>query len=153
MIKRLNNMFHVKHIADYIINYRATRLTLAVLFVAALALGCTQVSKPSGWASPVPINDMLLISNKDGSVSAIRPPTGGGQASVVWTFPTDKKQKQKFTAIYATPIVADVSGEKRVFVSAYSGDVVAINAGNGQVANGWPTAVNVGGHIAATPAF
>src|SRR6476661_1090530 len=115
MIKCLINMFHVKHIADYLITssfplmlspahragtvearadhrvFRSARgvLLAFLLMVAALGLGCTQVSKPSGWASPVPINDMLLISNKDGSVSAIRPPSGGGQASVVWTFPTD----------------------------------------------------------------
>ena len=153
-------MFHVKH--------RALHYAAAAAFALTMT-ACTGVQAPSGWAAPVQSGNLVIVHDKAGKTSGIRI-SGSDQPAVVWTFPeqqesssgplgfvrnlfTGSGSRPNYSAIYATPRVETVDNQQRVYLASYAGDVVALNPADGKPVAGWPERVNVGGHVAATPAF
>ena len=153
-------MFHVKH--------RGTRLVLAALAAAALT-ACTGVQAPTGWAAPVRAGDVVVVRGAEGRLTGVRL-VGASEHEVAWAFPQEEQSaggitnfvrglftsaasRPNYSAIYATPRVETVDNQPRLYVASYAGDVVALNPTDGKPISGWPERVNVGGHVAASPAF
>jgi outer membrane protein assembly factor BamB len=146
-------MFHVKHLG-------------AALLAALLFAGCTGNTTPQAWAPPLPVDDLLIVSNRDGSVSALRV-AGADQPTVAWTYPppdengepwwrrlfSSGSQGEHLEALYATPVTEQVGQQRRVYLAGYSGHVIALDLATGRRVDGWPDPVDVGGRIVATPAF
>lgn len=153
-------MFHVKH--------RGWRLAVAAVAIATLT-ACTGIEAPAGWAAPVRAGEVVVVRSAEGTLSGIRL-VGSNEHEVAWTFPqqdqssngitnfvrglfTSASSRPNYSAIYATPRVETVDNQPRLYVASYAGDVVALNPADGKPVGGWPERVNVGGHVAATPAF
>ena len=137
------SMFHVKHR-----NQRGLRrtATLALLAFATLLLtGCANLAGPEGWAAPVADGDLLFVQLDRGVISA-GTLSEAGNFTQRWHFPTDDDDID-LKGIYAAPIVDGGV----LYIAAFDGSVVALDVDNGRPI--WPTPLNVGSHIVATPAF
>lgn len=156
-------MFHVKHSKQ-----RGFYLGVAMLAATTLT-ACTGVQAPSGWAAPVRAGDVVVVRTAEGHLSGVRLLPNNEQ-EVAWSFPeqqqsssgingfirglfTSKSSQANYSAIYATPRVETVDNQPRIYVASYAGDVAALNPADGKPVGGWPERVNVGGHVAATPAY
>jgi len=153
-------MFHVKH----------RGLPLAVALLAATTLtACTGVEAPTGWAAPVRAGDVVVVRSTDGHLNGVRLLPNNEQ-EVAWSFPEQTESsggingfirglfastssRPNYSAIYATPRVETVDNQPRLYIASYAGDVAALNPADGKPVGGWPERVNVGGHVAATPAY
>ena len=132
------SVFHVKH------RRRIATLALAVLTTLLLA-GCGQLAGPEGWAAPIAEGDLLFVQLDRGTITA-GTLSDAGDLTQRWHFPTEDDDID-LKAIYATPIVdAGV-----LYLAAFDGSVIALDTNNGRPI--WPTTLNVGSHIVATPAF
>lgn len=135
-------MFHVKHPLRHI-----GGLIIGVAFLGGVA--CTGVSSPSGWAGPADAgNDIVLMHNERGSISAVRINESG--SAVIWTFPSDADDRD-YKAFYATPIIDRESSPPRALIASHSGHIVALDLQSGAPVAGWPAEVTVDGNIIATP--
>ncbi|RLT28004.1 MAG: hypothetical protein DWI48_02010 [Chloroflexi bacterium] len=149
----------------------------AAVAIALVGTACTGNTNPIGWAAPVAANGMVIVTNQNGTISGLK--TAGADApTVAWTYPeqaaassggsedfvsrffnfvgglfSGNKKASNFSAVYATPRVETVGNQQRVFLASYTGDVISLDAATGKPATGWPATVNVGGRVAATPAF
>lgn len=171
-----NQLFHVKQI-DKTPSHLKRSLIGAVAAIALVGTACTGNTAPIGWAAPVAANGLVIVINQNGTISGLK--TAGTDApTVAWTYPEQtaasssgsedfvsrffnfvgglfsaKKSASNFSAVYATPRVETVGNQQRVFLASYTGDVIALDTATGKPATGWPANVNVGGRVAATPAF
>jgi outer membrane protein assembly factor BamB len=136
---------------------RLGALALAA-FVALSALGCGNIASAKGWAAPVALDgsgQLVLVQSAPGELQAIDlsqlAPPGEGQPTVTasaarWTFPGDDDDIE-LGALYATPVVQ----EQRIYVAAYSGDVLALDATTGRPIAGWGG--DLGDRIVAQPVY
>lgn len=114
-------------------------LTAALLFAAA----CGGISKPQGWAAPAVQDSTLYVTLDRGQLSAYKV---ADTPQFLWQFPasnddrvplvvenganlaTAKSEKVNFEGLYGNPAVATDA----VFVTTYSGHVVALNTVDGR---------------------
>jgi outer membrane protein assembly factor BamB len=122
--------------------------------LAILAVGCTTIARPEGWAAPVADRGLVFAQLDRGELSAVR--FLDGRASVEWTFPTDDQTAPNydarysdldFEAIYATPILE----QGVLYLAAYDGFVLALDPATGRPLDSWREPADVGNHIVATP--
>ncbi len=109
--------------------------------LALLAAGCGRIAKPLGWAAPVAEGDQLFVSLDHGAITAV---SAADPPQPLWHFPqkdtrvsltvkdgdnqsNPKAEKLKLEGIYGDP--AATAG--MVYITAYSGHVVAINRADG----------------------
>ena len=108
-------MFHVK---------RRGIAALLLLGLLALSLGCLGREGPRGWAAPVRLGEIVIVSTNDGRLDGI-----DADGRVVWQFPrfwgfTDDSA-DNLDGIYGKPIIAPYDGQDVVFVGDYNGYVYA----------------------------
>jgi outer membrane protein assembly factor BamB len=101
----------------------------AIVLIAAtlLAVGCTRIAKPEGWAAPVQTDSILLATVKVGELTAIDLAAG----KPLWTFPL-KDDNLKLEGLYGDPIVVN----DKVYFGAYNGDFFALDLASGREV--WP---------------
>ncbi len=87
-----------------------------------LAVACTGVASPTGWASPVIVGDVLLASHRDEIHSY-----NLDDFTLNWTFPADADDIDT-VALYGTPAVADGV----VFVPTHDKTLYAIDIETGR---------------------
>jgi outer membrane protein assembly factor BamB len=95
-------------------------LFLSFAVVALMAAGCVHAASPRGWAQPVQVGDVLLVSTHTGKLDGINPTTGDR----LWRFPDDwnvAKNVPKTEGIYGKPLVIGDT----VFVGDYNGYIYA----------------------------
>jgi outer membrane protein assembly factor BamB len=135
-------MFHVKQPMRHV-----GGLIVGIVLMGGVA--CTGVSSPSGWAGPADAgNDIVLMHNERGSISAVRVNDTG--SAVLWTFPPDADD-HNYKAFYATPIIDRESSPPRALIASHSGRIVALDLESGAPVAGWPAEVKVDGEVIATP--
>jgi outer membrane protein assembly factor BamB len=104
--------FHVKR--------RAWVLVLVSLFLLISASGCITAASPRGWAQPIEMSDLILVSTSRGKLDAID--QAGNRR---WRFPDDwaifEEDARSLSGIYSQPII---DGDT-VYVAAYNGFVYA----------------------------
>jgi outer membrane protein assembly factor BamB len=130
----LRSMFHVKH---------RMRMTLAVIAVALLASGCTNLASPEGWAAPVADGDRLIVQLDRGTISAGRL-SSNGAFTEEWRFPNSTDDLD-FKGFYATPVVVD----DVVYLVSYDGKVAALDVDSGRPT--WPAVIELQENVVATP--
>lgn len=116
-------------------NHRAPRwLVLPAIVVLALALlGCTGVSKPSGWAGPVSSDQTLLVAHKS-KLYALDATTFQPK----WTFPSSAGGDVKSSALYGTPAVDGGV----VYIPTYNNKLYAVELATGKLK--WPSPFKAG---------
>ena len=141
--RSLRSMFHVKHRRP---TSRRSVATLALLALATLLLtGCGRLAGPEGWAAPASNGDIIFVQLDRGILSA-GSLSAAGNFTQRWHFPVDDDDLD-LKGIYATPIVDNGV----VYIAAFDGSVIALDESNGRPI--WPTPLNVGSHVVATPAI
>jgi outer membrane protein assembly factor BamB len=122
---------------------------------ALLAMACARIASPTGWASPVVVDGILVTQTDEGEVSAFTIPPGDtpalNPAARLWTYPGDTKADDDvdLKAVYATPLI----DRGIVYLAGYSGQVVALTLQDGRPAANWGGAIDIGERIVATPAL
>jgi outer membrane protein assembly factor BamB len=115
-------MFHVK---------QRRFVGLLLLGLMALGLGCLGREGPRGWAAPVRLGDIVIVSTDDGRLDGI-----DAEGRVVWRFPRlwafDDGSADNLDGIYGKPVIASYDGEYVVFVGDYNGYVYAFRPGDFQ---------------------
>ena len=170
-IIRLYRLFHVKQIAKAESScaprrtHRATILPLVLGAFLLLGTACAPVEAAAGWGAPIATGDLILTSNSQGKVTALRT-ANDALPAVAWTYPPPSESEKPWyqrlfsgrsdeaalQTIYAAPIVGRAGQQQRIYLAGYSGVVLAIDPTTGRRIDGWPS-VNAGSRIIATPAF
>lgn len=128
--------------------------------VALSALGCGNIAAAKGWAAPVALDaggQLVLVQSEPGELQAIdlaqlapaAPDQGQPKltaAAARWTFPGEDDDVD-LGALYATPVARD----QRIYVAAYSGQVLALDAATGRPVTGWGG--DLGDRIVAQPVY
>jgi outer membrane protein assembly factor BamB len=113
-------MFHVKRP-----RYAALLLLTALI---VLTLGCIGRAGPRGWAAPVRLGEIDIVSPDDGRLDAL-----DAEGRRIWRFPNDwqiSDGPDSLDGIYGPPVVASFDGEDVVFVGDYNGYVYAFRPGD-----------------------
>jgi outer membrane protein assembly factor BamB len=96
---------------------------LGLAFLGCLLLACGGAAGARGWAAPVPANNLLLVSTRDGRLDGLDATT----RRRIWQFPQDwrieDKSARNLDGIYGDPILSQDG--QTVFVAGYSGYVYA----------------------------
>ena len=80
---------------------KGAMISLLLLTIAG-GLGCGDVAKPEGWASPIDGEDVVLASDHDRMVAF-----QGDELSELWQFPPPEAEIRATAALYGTPAIAD----------------------------------------------
>jgi outer membrane protein assembly factor BamB len=144
-----HNVFHVKHPLTSAASIRGTRprrLTwVAFLLFGMLALGCTRISSPDGWAGPVGDSQLLIVHESDGVLAGVEL-TASGPPIVRWRFPADGDEID-FDGLYAEPIL---DGD-RIYLFGFNGLALALDISGAQPQQVWAAPLDLGAHIVSTP--
>jgi outer membrane protein assembly factor BamB len=109
-------MFHVKQ-------HRSASFLGAVVVLSILILGCGGAAGSRGWAAPLPLDNLVLVSTSKGHLTAV----DSSSRERVWRFPDcwsiSDKAARKLTGIYGPP-VASKDGQT-LYVGDYSGHIYA----------------------------
>ncbi|HEY7293642.1 MAG TPA: PQQ-binding-like beta-propeller repeat protein, partial [Dehalococcoidia bacterium] len=125
-------------------------MLVPVALLGLLALGCTSLSQPQGWAAPVVTDSGYLASLQRGKLDLVDKTT----KAITWEFPPASDNnlpaayhQTKLNGIYGTPAV--VGGDTVVF-GAYNGKVYALKLADGTPV--WNQPFNVGSPIVGSVA-
>lgn len=96
---------------------------LAVVLIAGMAtLACSRASQPRGWASPVRVGDVVLVSTGKGHIDGLSVTS----KQKLWRFPNDwaiqENGAKKMLGVYGTPVVAS---NGTVYFGDYNGYLYA----------------------------
>ncbi len=109
-------MFHVKR-------RRHLAAIAGLLALSLFVLGCSKAALPRGWAAPVPVENLVMVSSSKGHLTAINTST----TEKVWKFPdcwdVGDKHARGLTGIYGPPVVS--KDGQTIFVGDYNGYVYA----------------------------
>ncbi len=109
-------MFHVKQ--------RRFAILLGFCLLVGLGVACLANVNPRGWAAPVRLGDVTLLSTRDGRLDAI-----DSQGRHLWRFPDfweiDDNSADDLDGIYGQPLSASYDGVDVVFIGDYNGFVYA----------------------------
>ncbi len=113
------------------VDYLPRRFFLLTVFAMAaigfLAIACTGVVSPEGWASPVLDDDLLLVAHRD-ELFALEPDTLAER----WVFPSARDDDDvDAVALYGNPAMLD----DKVFVPGYDGTLYAVERETGNVSS------------------
>ncbi|HLZ71828.1 MAG TPA: PQQ-binding-like beta-propeller repeat protein [Dehalococcoidia bacterium] len=129
---------------------RSLLLIAPAVFLGLLAIGCTSLAQPQGWAAPVVTDAGYLTSLHHGKLELVDKTT----KAITWEFPPAADtnlpvayRQTKLNGIYGTPAV---SGET-VIVGAYNGKVYALKLADGTPI--WPKPVDTGESIVGNVAI
>ncbi len=115
-------MFHVKHLRRRTLAFVCGLALLGVLVASCASLAASA----RGWARPVSVDNVYLVSTSRGKLTAIDKTSLTSQ----WVFPTDwqisPKGADKLQGVYGAPIVA--SDGDTVFLGDYNGYIYAFKA-------------------------
>jgi len=107
-------MFHVKQ--------RRIAFVLGFCLLVGLGVACIGDVNPRGWAAPVRLGDVTLLSTRDGRLDAV-----DSQGGHLWRFPNDwtidDNSADDLDGIYGQPLSASYDGVDVVFVGDYNGFV------------------------------
>jgi outer membrane protein assembly factor BamB len=137
---------HVKH-APRPLGRRAPRFAwLALMLVGLLALGCSQISSPDGWAAPVGDSELLIVHEGNGVLAGVEL-RDGGPPVVRWRFPADSDDID-FDGLYAEPIL---DGD-RLYLFGYNGLGLALElSSSGPPRQVWAAPLDLEAHVVSTP--
>ncbi len=131
--------------------HRSLIVIAPVALLGLLALGCTSISQPQGWAAPVVTDAGYLTSLHRGKLELVDKTT----KAITWEFPpaSDNSlplayRQTKLNGIYSTPAVA---GGDTVVLGAYNGKVYALKLADGTPI--WKQPVDTGGAIVGNVAI
>ncbi|MEX1253960.1 MAG: PQQ-binding-like beta-propeller repeat protein [Dehalococcoidia bacterium] len=104
-------------------------LSFALVFVVGslLAAGCTGVTGPKGWASPVEEGDTLLVAHRENLIAF-----EAGSLDERWSFPGSIGEDSEDVdpiALYGTPAITDDA----IYVPGYDGTLYALDHETGEV--------------------
>jgi outer membrane protein assembly factor BamB len=109
-------MFHVKQ-------RRRLAGLAGLLALSLLVLSCSKAASPRGWAAPVGLDNLVIVSTSKGHLTAIN----ASSREKIWRFPdcwsVNEKGARSLAGIYGPP-VASRDGQT-LFVGDYSGYVYA----------------------------
>ena len=109
-------MFHVKQ--------RRTAGFIALIALMGLAVGCLGQVGSRGWAAPVRLGNVVIVSTDDGRLDAL-----DGEGRQVWRFPDlweiADSAAEDLDGIYGPPLFGSYDGVDVVFVGDYNGYVYA----------------------------
>ena len=124
--------------------YRIRAFAVALLALSLVTAACAAGEQARGWAPPVEAGENVLIQDETGTLRALH--IFSASASSVWEYPAGDDDIE-LEAIYAAPVVDNGI----VYLAAYSGLVVALNAETGRPIDTWPGPLNLEDRILATP--
>lgn len=109
---------------------RSLALIVPLALLGLLAIGCTSLAQPQGWAAPVVTDSGYLTSLHHGKLELVDKTT----KAVTWEFPPASDanlplayRQTKLNGIYSTPAVAGDT----VILAAYNGKVYALKLADG----------------------
>ena len=110
-------MFHVKQ-------RRRLAGFLGLVALSLLVLSCSRAAAPRGWAAPVGLDSLVLVSTSRGHLTAIN----ASSREKVWRFPDcwsiSEKRARSLAGIYGVPVVSQ--DLQTLFIGDYSGYVYAV---------------------------
>jgi outer membrane protein assembly factor BamB len=105
-----------------------TKAAVLGLLIVLFGVGCGNVAKPEGWASPVDSEDVLLASDHDRMVAF-----QGDDLNELWQFPPPDADIRATAALYGTPAIS----EGTAFIPSYDrnevGSVHGVRMDDGSV--------------------
>lgn len=114
-------MFHVKQ------PLRLAAFT-GLVALSLLLLACSRAAGSRGWAAPVPLGDLVLISTSKGHLTAIN----ATSRAQLWRYPdcweVNEKGARSLSGIYGAPVAS--RDNQTIFLGDYSGYVHAFNVRN-----------------------
>lgn len=116
-------------------------LLLLAALIAPVAVACSRIASPQGWASPAQGDGFILAAHKD-ELFALE----ADSLHARWAFPPATKDDRvsKVIALYGTP--ATLNGV--VFIPAYEGTLYAVDAATGELKWAFPTGGQLVGDVA-----